>query len=227
MPVWSLIGIPPGSGDRASRTAALKRGQRTVDWSKTIRRWSRRGQSGWPVLWRPYWKQPGKVVILWDVSGSMEPYVPLYLPWAYQWVKDRNAGVFAFGTRVVDLTENMHKPFSQVIKTLRKLDAFGAGTTIGDAILSFDTQWGNRWLSSSTTVVMISDGWDVGSPDVLGWSLARLRQRIRRMVWIHPLMATPGFQPKTRALRVALRYVDDMFAGGDGMALLRLRERLQ
>ncbi len=153
--------------------------------------------------------------------------MPLYLPWVYQWVKDRNAGVFAFGTRVVDLTENMHKPFSQVIKTLRKLDAFGAGTTIGDAILSFDTQWGNRWLSSSTTVVMISDGWDVGSPDVLGWSLARLRQRIRRMVWIHPLMATPGFQPKTRALRVALRYVDAMFAGGDGMALLRLRERLQ
>jgi uncharacterized protein with von Willebrand factor type A (vWA) domain len=157
----------------------------------------------------------------------MEPYIPLYLPWVYQWVRVRGAGVFAFGTRIIDFTAQMSLPFFQVSDVLAKrLDVFGTGTSIGENLLQFLTDWGDRWLSSSTTVIVISDGWDVGSPEVLGHGMSRLRQRIRRLFWVHPLMATPGFEPKTRALKVASRYVDAMFPGEDAMALVRLKERL-
>ena len=228
VPSWCFNAVGGGTGDRASRIAMLKKGHRGIAWSKTIRGWTHRGQTGWPLEWRPVWRQPGRVVILWDVSGSMEPYIPLYLPWVYQWASVRGAGIFAFGTRINDFTDQMSLPFFQVAGILAKrLDVFGTGTSIGENLLLFLTDWGDRWLSSSTTVIVVSDGWDVGSPEILGQAMVRLRQRIRRLFWIHPLMATPGFEPKTRALKVALRYVDAMFPGEDAMALMRLKERLQ
>ena len=228
LPPWCFNAVGLGTGDRASRIAMLKKGHRGIAWHKTMRQWARRGQAGWPIAWQPGWRQPGRVVIIWDVSGSMEPYIPLYLPWVYQWATMRGAGVFAFGTRIIDFTNQMSLPYVQVPGVLAKrLDVFGTGTSIGENLLQFLNDWGDRWLSPSTTVIVISDGWDVGSPEVLGQAMARLRQRIRRLVWIHPLMATPGFAPKTRALKVALRYVDAMFPGEDAMALVRLKDRLQ
>lgn len=228
LPSWAHSIRSPAGTLRRSRIPVLAEGRHTLDWSKTLRAWARHGESGWPVYWRPYFRRPGRTVVLWDVSGSMSHYVPLYLPWLYQWAKTPEVGIFAFGTRVVDVTARFqHRPFADVAEALSSVDVFGAGTAIGDAIGIWQHTWGQRWLSSSTSVLIVSDGWDVGAPDLLATSLSALRSRARRMAWIHPLMATPGFEPKTRALKVAVRFIDLMVPGGTPNALLELPLRLR
>lgn len=227
LPTWTHGLEPPGGTLRRSRVRILTEGRHGLDWPKTRSSWARRGESGWPLHWRPYFRRPGRTVVLWDVSGSMAHYVPLYLPWLYRWANTPDVAIFAFGTRVAAVTDRFqHRPFADVAGALASVDVFGAGTAIGEAITTWQETWGTRWLSSSTSVLIVSDGWDVGSPDLLATALASLRSRCRRLAWIHPLMATPGFEPKTRALKVAARFIDLMVPGGSPGALLELPRRL-
>ncbi len=228
IPAWAHGIGRPEDPLRRSRIPVLKAGRHSLDWPKTRSSWARHGEPWWPLYWRPYFRRPGRVVVLWDVSGSMATYVPLYLPWLYRWAQSPDVGIFAFGTRIAEVTGRFQdRPFAEVAGALASVDVFGAGTAIGEAVAMWQHQWGPRWLSASTSVLIVSDGWDVGAPELLAASLSRLRPRVYHLAWIHPLMATPGFEPKTRALRVATRFIDKMVPGGTPQALLELSQRLR
>lgn len=206
----------------------LTQGRHAPDWAKIRKDFARRGEASWPIPWRPNYRRPGRVVVLWDVSGSMAGYVPLYLPWLYRWAEATDVSIFAFGTRVVEVTRYLQqRSIADAARQLATVDVFGAGTAIGQALALWQQQWGARCLSPSTIVLIVSDGWDIGAPELLASALATLRPQIRRLIWVHPLMATPGFEPKTRALKVATRFIDRMVPGGTGKALLELPLRLR
>lgn len=228
LPSWSHGIRLPQDIWKPSRVPLFTQGRRAPDWSKIRKDFARHGEAWWPIPWRPHDRRPGRVVVLWDVSGSMASYVPLYLPWLYRWAEAAEVSIFAFGTRVVEVTGYLQqRSVADAARQLAAVDVFGAGTAIGQALDLWQRQWGGACLSPSTSVLIVSDGWDVGAPELLASALTTLRPRIRRLIWVHPLMASPGFEPKTRALKVATRFIDRMVPGGSGKALLELVQRLR
>ncbi len=159
----------------------------------------------------------------------MQEYVGLYAPWIYRLaVLYPRVGVFPFGVTWQDATRVMRGSFAEAWQRVDDQSGiWGAGTAIGAALGSWNVARGGHWLSGSTLVIIISDGWDVGRPEQLEEALRAIRGRAGRLVWINPLMATPGFSPKTRALRVANKFADLMASGHNPAALLQLVQRWQ
>ena len=86
---------------------------------------------------------------------------------------------------------------------------WAGGTRIGEAIKDFNYKWARRVLRSGATVVIISDGWDRGDPDLLAREMARLQRSCRRLIWLNPLLGAPGYQPLTQGMRAAMPYIDE------------------
>jgi len=86
---------------------------------------------------------------------------------------------------------------------------WSGGTRIGEAIRTFNVVWGRRVLGRSPVVMLISDGWDLGDPELLAREIARLQRSAFRLVWLNPLLGSPGYEPLTRGMRAALPFVDD------------------
>lgn len=186
-----------------------------VDWAATLKRWSTRGHSDAALVWERAPRGAAPLVVLWDVSGSMAGYVDWYFAWLYRLMSQRaDTHVFAFGTTLADLTAAMGKPYAQAVRDLyASVPVWGSGTAIGPALRSLDGEAGRGLLGPGSQVMIISDGWDVGSPDELEAMLRSLAERTRRVWWVNPLMITPGFEPRTRALKIAAQYVWHMTSG--------------
>ena len=195
-----------------------------VDWGRTLRRWARTGHSDGSVVWRRMPHGPGRLVVLWDVSGSMAGYVEWYFPWLYRLVHERpDVYVFGFGTAVADLSDPLRASYTEAVRRLyEEPSLWGSGTAIGQAFKEWNRRFGRRLLGSSTRLVIISDGWDVGNPDDLESALLGMAHRLREIWWVNPLMVTAGFEAKTRALKIALHYTQHMEAGAtiDGLRAL-------
>ncbi|SFU52233.1 VWA domain-containing protein [Alicyclobacillus macrosporangiidus] len=194
-----------------------------LDARRTARLWARWGRPGPRFAARPRFVQPGRLVVLWDVSGSMSAYVPLYLPWLHRLVQSSTrTGVFPFGTELLDATPVLRQPLPRALQALAGLEGpWAGGTSIGEALHQWLKVYGPRWLGGGTTVMVISDGWDSGQPEAVAEGLRRMRQSGAVVYWVNPLAATPGFEPRTRALRAALPYVERLVAGDSPEALLR------
>ena len=89
---------------------------------------------------------------------------------------------------------------------------WGGGTRIGESLATFNRRWGRRVLGHAATVVIISDGWDRGDPDLLAAEMAHLQRLSHRLIWLNPLLGLAGYEPLTRGMRAALPYVDDFLA---------------
>jgi uncharacterized protein with von Willebrand factor type A (vWA) domain len=118
--------------------------------------------------------------------------------------------VFVFGTRLTRITRELRKrDVDQAIEdVVASVDDWSGGTRIGEAIKTFNYEWSRRVLRSGATVVVISDGWDRGDPDLLGDEMARLQRSCRRLIWLNPLLGAPGYQPLTQGIRAALPSID-------------------
>jgi uncharacterized protein with von Willebrand factor type A (vWA) domain len=152
------------------------------------------------------------LALLCDISGSMEPYSRILLQFLY--VASRgldHTEAFVFGTRLTRITRQLRR--RDVDEALRAVhhdvQDFGGGTRIGDAIRTFNRLWSRRVLGQGAAVLVISDGWDRGEPEVLGREMARLQRSAHRTLWLNPLLGSPRYEPLTRGLRAALPYVDD------------------
>lgn len=210
-----------------SRTRARVVGQNAIDWRRSARWWARTGRISTQYVAQPAYRKSGPLVVLWDVSGSMAAYGDLYLPWLYGLVQaSRTVGVFPFGTRVEEITELLRRPFSVARQHLSQLERLWVGgTQIGSVLTQWMNRYGARWLRGQPTVLLISDGWDVGHPDDLVSALRALRTHDASVYWMNPLADTPGYEPKTRALRAAKPYLDGFLSGSSVPALLRLHVR--
>ncbi len=162
--------------------------------------------------------RPRDLVVLCDVSGSMERFARLLLQFVHavtqQKTSKRRVESFAFGTRLTRITRSLERrsvdeALTDVGKTVND---WSGGTRIGACLNAFNRGWGKRVLGRGTVVIVISDGWDQGEPALLGHAMERLQKTCHRLIWLNPLIGTKGFQPQTRGLLAALPFVDDFLA---------------
>ena len=156
------------------------------------------------------------LVLLCDVSGSMERYARMLLHFLYC-MSGRldQVEVFVFATRLTRVTRHLGRrrrqhAISQVVPRLpRQVPDFAGGTRIGDALRAFNTRWARRVLGHGAVVLVISDGWDRGEPERLGAEMARLQRTAHRLIWLNPLLGSPDYVPQTRGMQAALPSIDD------------------
>ncbi|HET6771999.1 MAG TPA: VWA domain-containing protein [Acidimicrobiales bacterium] len=201
---------------RRRRPAAGSGG--ALDLRRTVRRSLR---TGGEVL-RPARDEPGerprRLVLLVDVSGSMEPYARALARFAHASVAARRRGqveVFALGTRVTRITRELatHDPDLALRRAAGAVSDWSGGTRLGDGMRRFNDRWGVRGLARGAVVVVLSDGWDRGDTSVLGDEMARLRRVAHRVVWVNPLKASPGYAPLAGGMAAALPHVDEFVEG--------------
>jgi uncharacterized protein with von Willebrand factor type A (vWA) domain len=156
--------------------------------------------------------RPRPLVLLCDVSGSMERYSRLLLLFAHavSW-RHHRVEAFLFSTELTRITRQlrMPRPDDALAAVSRSVPDWSGGTRIGGAVKQLNQRWGRRVLNGGPVVLLISDGWDRGDPGELGDQIARLQRRCHRLVWLNPLIGTADYAPLTRGLQAALPFVDD------------------
>ena len=152
------------------------------------------------------------IVLICDVSGSMERYSRMLLQFSHA-LSRRHVRVesFVFSTGLTRITNELRAkgPDAAVAGAARAVPDWSGGTRIGDALKMLNQRWMRRVLHGGPVVLLISDGWDRGEPDVLRQQVARLQRSCHRLIWLNPLIGTADYAPLTRGLQAALPYVDD------------------
>lgn len=213
---------------RRRRPAPRRRGP--LDVRSTVRRALRAGGEVVRPVASVRGERPRRLVLLLDVSGSMEPYARALARFAHAAVVARRRGgveVFALGTRVTRISRELatHDPDEALRRAAASVADWAGGTRLGDGLRSFNDRWGVRGIARGAVVVILSDGWDRGDPEVLATELARLRRVVHRLVWVNPLKASPGYAPLARGMAAALPHVDE-FVEGHSVASLESLARV-
>jgi uncharacterized protein with von Willebrand factor type A (vWA) domain len=167
------------------------------------------------------------VVLLCDVSGSMEAYARALVRFGHVAVVGRaNVEVFTLGTRCTRITRQLRSrdPDAALDAAAGVVDDWSGGTRLGDGLRTFNDTWGVRGLARGAVVVILSDGWDRGDPAVLGEQVQRLQRVAHRLVWVNPLKASPGFAPIAQGMAAALPHVDELVEGHSLASLEALAE---
>jgi uncharacterized protein with von Willebrand factor type A (vWA) domain len=202
------------------RTWRRKRNQgREADLRRLVRENIRYGLEPVRIPTRGRTRKPRPLVIIADVSGSMERYARMLLHFIYSVAGNdvrrpgqgrRKIEAFVFATRFTRITgEIARHGVRDAAIVARHVPDWGGGTRIGDAVRAFNVHWARRVVSRGAILLLISDGWDRGDPEMLGREMARLQRSCRRLIWLNPLLGAPGYQPLTRGMQAALRYIDD------------------
>ena len=171
--------------------------------------------------------RPRRIVLLCDVSGSMEPYARALIRFLHTAVVGRGrVEAFALGTRLTRLKRELSSrdPDEALAAAARRVQDWSGGTRLGEGLREFNDRWGVRGMARGAVVVILSDGWDRGDPEVLGEQMARLARVAYRVVWVNPLKATPEYAPLARGMAAALPYVDEFVEGHSVAALENLVE---
>jgi uncharacterized protein with von Willebrand factor type A (vWA) domain len=162
-----------------------------------------------------------RLVLLCDVSGSMDLYSRFLLQFLYalQNVFGR-VETFTFATRLTRVSDLLRGPsYKGALRRLTEVRDWSGGTRIGESIREFNQTWGHL-LDRRTVVLLLSDGWDTGDPDVLAQEMLTLKRRAARVIWLNPLLGNPSYEPLTRGMAAALPLVDH-FAAAHNLASLR------
>jgi uncharacterized protein len=172
--------------------------------------------------------RPRRVVLLCDVSGSMEPYARALVRFLHAAVVGRaRVEAFALATRLTRLTRPLSSrdPDAALTATADAVADWAGGTRLGEGLRAFNDTWGVRGMARGAIVVVLSDGWDRGDPSALAEQMARLRRVAHRVVWVNPLKAAPGYAPLAQGMAAALPFVDD-FVEGHSLASLETLARV-
>jgi len=182
-----------------------------IDYRATLRGAMKQGGVPLDLKWRERKERMRPLVLICDISGSMDRYSRLLLRFVHALEHGLDSvEVFVFGTRLTRITRELRKKNVDVAiaDVVASVDDWSGGTRIGESIKNFNYKWSRRVLRSGATVVVISDGWDRGDPELLGAEMARLQRSCRRVIWLNPLLGAPGYQPLTQGIRASLPYVD-------------------
>ena len=173
-------------------------------------------------------RRPRKVVLLVDVSGSMEPYADALLRFAHVVVRRAPASteVFTLGTRLTRVTRELRlrDPEHALAAAGRAIPDWSGGTRLGEVVAAFVDRWGRRGAARRAVVVVFSDGWERGDTALLGTQLARLRRLAHRIVWVNPHVGKAGYAPVQGGIVAALPYLDELLAGHSLATLSELLE---
>ena len=172
---------------------------------------------------------PRRLVLLCDISGSMERYTRMLL-WFACCLSGNLERVesFLFATRLTRITKKLRgrRGSNPLQEVARLVPDWSGGTRIGDALRTFNVDWARRVLGRGSVVLVVSDGWDRGEPEELRREISRLQRSCHRLIWLSPLLGDPAYEPLTRGLQAALPYVDDFLPAHNLASLENLAERL-
>jgi uncharacterized protein with von Willebrand factor type A (vWA) domain len=215
---------PPTRPSR--RRAPARRG--AADPRRTLRAALRTDGELCTLLRRDRARRPRKVVLLIDVSGSMETYADALLRFAHVVVRRAPASteVFTLGTRLTRITRELRlrDPEHALAAAGRAIPDWSGGTRLGEVLAAFVDRWGRRGAARRAVVVVFSDGWERGDTAVLGTQLARLRRLAHRLVWVNPHVGKTGYAPVQSGIVAALPHLDDLLAGHSLATLEELLE---
>ncbi|MGH7764572.1 MAG: vWA domain-containing protein [Candidatus Dormibacteraceae bacterium] len=161
------------------------------------------------------------LVLICDVSGSMERYSRLLMIFAHAIARREDLEAFVFSTRLTRITRLLrYRDLDRALDSVSKqVHDFSGGTRIGDALADFNRHWARRVLGHGAVVIIVSDGWDRGDPAQLAAELVHLRRSAHRLIWLNPLIGSEGYQPLTRGMAAALPLTDDFLAAHNLQAL--------
>ena len=189
-----------------------------VDLRRTLRKSLDSGGELIDLAFRKQRRRRRPLVVLCDVSGSMEAYSRLLLHFIYAISHCRRAeqGLakvesFVFGTRLTRISQYLKtRDIDRALtEATRQIEDWGGGTRTGESLKEFNYVWSRRVLGRGAVVMIISDGWDRGDIDLLGREMERLQRSCHRLIWLNPLLGSPTYEPLTRGMRAALPHVDD------------------
>jgi len=199
-------------GRRRSRRKVASPKGRFIDPRRTMRRSLQSGGVPLTLARRQTKTKPRQLVVICDVSGSMDRYSRILLQFIYA-VENGMAKVeaFVFGTRLTRVTRLLkHQDIDEAMRRVaREVQDWSGGTRIGQSLQSFNQEWARRVLRNGAVVLIISDGWDRGDPQLLAQEMARLQRSCYRLIWLNPLLGSPRYEPLTRGIQAALPYIDD------------------
>jgi uncharacterized protein with von Willebrand factor type A (vWA) domain len=210
------------------REARFHHGRR-LDLQGTIRRSVASGGTPLRLAWKERRRVRPRLVLLLDVSRSMSLYSFFYLRLARALCAElADVHCFIFHTRITGVAEALRDPDPwRSQERLHLLAAgWGGGTRIGECLRDFNRDHAARLVHSRTGVIIVSDGYDTGEPELLAEALATLRRRSRRMVWLNPLLNQPGFSPESRGMQAAMPHLDLLAPGADLAGIERVLPRI-
>jgi uncharacterized protein len=211
-----------GALRRSRRRRPSRKSQGRPDLRRTVRRSLRSGGEPIRRAFSEAGKRPRRIVLICDVSGSMEPYSRGLVRFLHAAVvgRARSSGgsrieAFALGTRLTRITRELSSrdPDAALAKAARSVPDWSGGTRLGEGLRAFNDQWGVRGMARGSIVVILSDGWDRGDPEVLAEQMQRLHRVAYRTVWVNPLKASPGYAPLAAGMAAALPFVDEFVEG--------------
>ncbi len=200
---------------RLSRRYKAARSGSKLDLRRTIRRNIQYGGEPLTLVHRARPDRPVRIVVLLDVSGSMKLYSRFFLQFVRglvsQWI---DTDAYLFHTKLVRVSDALRE--KDAIKAMTQLalmaEGFGGGTRLGESLKMFNDHHAKRALNSRTIFMILSDGYDTGAPEVMAVELARLKKRVRRIVWLNPVLGWRDYEPITKAMALALPLIDHFCA---------------
>jgi uncharacterized protein with von Willebrand factor type A (vWA) domain len=208
---------PPRITRRARRD---RRGDR-LDVRATLRASHRTGGDPARRIMRRRTREPRPLVVLCDVSASMEPYTRAFLQFLHAAVGGADAEAFVIATRLTRLTRALRArgPDLAIERAAAAARDWAGGTRIGDSLRAFNDTYGRRGMARGAVVVVVSDGWERGDPEVVAEQMRRLRRLAHRIVWVNPRKAGPRFEPRVGGMAAALPSCDAFVSGHSLRAL--------
>jgi uncharacterized protein with von Willebrand factor type A (vWA) domain len=225
-----LVRIAARAPQRLSRrTRPTRRRREAHDLRATVRASLRHGGELMERRYREPGLKPRRIVLVCDVSGSMAPYARMLLQYLQASVAARaRVEAFVFGTRLTRVTRDLEgrDPDRALSRAAERVTDWSGGTRIGAALAELNREHGRR-IGRGAVVVILSDGWDRGDPDLLAEEMARLRRTAHRLLWLNPLAADPRYEPLTRGMRAALPHVDHLLPGNSIASLESLADLME
>jgi uncharacterized protein len=211
------------------RTRPTRRRRDAHDLRATVRASLRHGGELMERRYREPGLRPRRIVLVCDVSGSMAPYARMLLQYLQASVTAHTrVEAFVFGTRLTRVTRDLdgRDPDRALARAAERVTDWSGGTRIGAALAELNREHGRR-IGRGAVVVILSDGWDRGDPELLGAEMARLSRTAHRLLWLNPLAADPRYEPLTRGMRAALPHVDHLLPGNSIASLESLADLME
>jgi len=197
--------------NRPSRRFARSNTQKTIDVKNTIRQSMRKGGGIDHLLFKKQQKRKVNIIMLCDVSKSMELYSKFLIEFMYSFQQVvQKLKTFVFSTQLVSLSQILRDGnYDRVLENLSdQVPHWSGGTRIGASLDMFRTKYGDRVLNKDSIVIIVSDGWDTGELNLLEDSMRYLHKKSHKLIWLNPLAGNPNYSPETKAMQLCLPYID-------------------
>lgn len=177
-------------------------------------------------------KKQRPLIVIADISGSMEKYADMFLVFAHAATRRlRHVETFTFSTELTRISDDMRRRDAKaaLARATESVSDWSGGTQIGHAFARFNRVWSRRLARGGPVVLVLSDGWDCGDPELLELEMSRLSRSVHRVIWLNPLAARSSYEPATRGMQAVLPYIDHLLPAAsvdDLKGVVRLLESI-